>query len=147
MKTTIKIADLNSTGIAYQAKLDGITEVTHIGSNHKSGDQRCEMYDVGGVRVMTTNGDPIWEEQDAIAFAEHMEWAGVELFADVPSAKDEKWHVLNTGRSPDTYSIWSTHRSEAAAIRRVRAMGRNCAEGHTVAVPASKLSSYKMEPR
>ena len=50
--------------------------------------------------------------------------------------------VLTTGRSRDSYSVWSEHRSERAAHRRCADMGRNCCEGHTVTVPVADVGDY-----
>lgn len=71
--TTISINELNSNGIQAQGKIDGITEVELIGTNGKTGDDKTTAYWFGGVRVIDTNGDPIWEEQDPEAFAAMME--------------------------------------------------------------------------
>jgi hypothetical protein len=63
----ISIQDINSAGITAQAKIDGITEVTLLGTydhpDHPgSNDWRIRIYDFGGVKVADTNGDPVWEE-------------------------------------------------------------------------------------
>ena len=71
--TTISINEINSCGIQAQGKIDGITEVILIGTNGKSGDDKTTAYYFGGVRVIDTNGDPIWEESDPEAFAAMME--------------------------------------------------------------------------
>ena len=76
MKTTPKTIDINETnscGIQAQGKIDGITEVAIIGTNGKAGDAKTTAYWFGGVRVIDTNGDPIWEEQDPEAFTAMME--------------------------------------------------------------------------
>jgi hypothetical protein len=69
---TISINEINSCGIQAQGKIDGITEVELIGTNGKTGDAKTTAYWFGGTRVIDTNGDPIWEEQDPCAFAEMM---------------------------------------------------------------------------
>ena len=71
--TTISINVINSNGIQAQGKIDGITEVELIGTNGKTGDAKTTAYWFGGVRVIDTNGDPIWEEQDPEAFAAMMD--------------------------------------------------------------------------
>ena len=70
---TISINEINSGGIQAQAARDGITEVQLIGTNGKIGDAKTTAYYFGGVRVINTNGDPVWEEQDPEAFAAMME--------------------------------------------------------------------------
>lgn len=70
---TINIYDINSTGIQAQGEIDGITELEIIGGNGKTGDAAITAYWFGPVRVINTNGDPIWEESDPEAFAAMME--------------------------------------------------------------------------
>ena len=79
MKNEISIADINSIGIAVEARKAGITTVTTLGDNGKSGDARVTVYQLGDVRVADTNGDPIWEESDLAAFAELLESEGIKL--------------------------------------------------------------------
>lgn len=71
--TTIQIKDINSCGIQAQAKIDGITEAELIGTNGKTGDAKTTAYWFGPIRVIDTNGDPIWEECEPEAFAAMME--------------------------------------------------------------------------
>jgi len=66
---TIQISEINSANIQAQGKIDGITEVELIGTNGKTGDEKTTAYWFGGVRVIDTNGDPIWEESDPDGFA------------------------------------------------------------------------------
>ena len=40
---------------------------------------RVLVFYLQGVRVAATNGDPVWEESDAAAFAELMATEGIEL--------------------------------------------------------------------
>lgn len=75
---TIQISDINSSGIEAQGKIDGITEVTLLATSGE-GDGKITVYQFGDMRVMTTNGDPIWEESDPCGFAEMLEEAGIEL--------------------------------------------------------------------
>ena len=75
----ISIEDINSIGIAVEARKAGITTVTLLGDNGKSGDARVTVYQLGDVRVADTNGDPIWEESDHAAFAELLESEGISL--------------------------------------------------------------------
>lgn len=74
----ISIEDINSAGIKAQAKIDGIKEITLLGTfdhpDHQgSNDWRIRIYDFGGVKVADTNGDPVWEESDPSAWASMME--------------------------------------------------------------------------
>jgi hypothetical protein len=66
-----------SLGIA--AEMDEFDRAELIGTNGKPGDARVLVFYLQGVHVASTNGDPIWEEQDAAAFAELMETEGIEL--------------------------------------------------------------------
>jgi len=75
----ISIDDINSAGIAREARKAGITTATKLGDNGKSGDRRVTIYQLGEVRVADTNGDPIWEEQDHSAFAELLETEKIHL--------------------------------------------------------------------
>ena len=50
-----------------------------LGTNGKQGDARVMVFQLRGVRVAATNGDPAWEEADEAAFAELMESEGIEL--------------------------------------------------------------------
>lgn len=52
--------------------------------------------------------------------------------------------VLTTGRSRDTYTVWSEHKSEESANKRVSAMAANGSEGHTVAVAVAQIGKYKL---
>ena len=75
----ISIENLNSIGIAVEARKAGITTATKLGDNGKSGDARVTIYQLGDVRVADTNGDPVWEESDHAAFAGLMESEGINL--------------------------------------------------------------------
>lgn len=75
----ISIDDINSGGIAYEARQAGITTATLLGDNGKSGDARVTVYQLGDVRVANTNGDPVWEEQCRTTFAELIESEGISL--------------------------------------------------------------------
>ena len=82
MKTTIKIQDINSAGITAQAKIDGITELTHLGTyehpDHPgSNDWTIRVYDFGGVKVADTNGDPVWQENCPNAWRHLMQSYGI----------------------------------------------------------------------
>jgi hypothetical protein len=44
-----------------------------------NGDNRIRVFQVGTVRVMDTNADPVWEEADPQGFAEVLEERGIEL--------------------------------------------------------------------
>ena len=76
---TINIENLNSAGIVAEARKAGISTVTKLGDNGKSGDARVTIYQLGDVRVADTNGDPVWEESDSATFAELLESEGISL--------------------------------------------------------------------
>ena len=73
----IRIEDINSIGIAHEARKAGITTVTLLGDNGKTGDARITVYQLGDVRVADTNGDPVWEEQCQATFADLLESEGI----------------------------------------------------------------------
>ena len=75
----INIDGLNSAGIVSEARKAGISTVTKLGDNGKFGDARVTVYQLGGVRVANTNGDPIWEESDSATFAKLLEDEGIDL--------------------------------------------------------------------
>jgi hypothetical protein len=75
----ISIDDINSGGIACEARKAGITTAILLGDNGKSGDARVTIYQIGEVRVANTNGDPVWEEQCRVTFAELLESEGISL--------------------------------------------------------------------
>ena len=76
---TINIEDINSIGIAIEARAAGVTTVTQLGNNGKTGDARVTIYELGAVRVADTNGDPVWEEADRAAFAELLDTEGIDI--------------------------------------------------------------------
>ena len=75
----IDIDCLNSAGIVAEARKAGISTVTKLGDNGKSGDAKVTLYQLGSVRVADTNGDPVWEESNSATFAELLEDEGVQL--------------------------------------------------------------------
>jgi len=75
----LNIDDINSAGITAEARKAGIATITKLGDNGKSDDARVTIYQLGDVRVADTNGDPVWEEQDGVAFAELLESEGIAL--------------------------------------------------------------------
>ena len=75
----ISIENLNSAGIVAEARRAGLSTVTKLGDNGKSGDARVTIYQLGDVRVADTNGDPVWEESDSATFAELLESEGISL--------------------------------------------------------------------
>ena len=78
------------------------------------------------------------------------------FFATWPFAKSEavrangakggrpafEWLVITTGRSLNTYTVWAKHKTEAAAIKLVRDMFRNGAEGHTLIINIADRAKY-----
>jgi hypothetical protein len=51
--------------------------------------------------------------------------------------------ILNDGAKAGTYEIWSQHRSEDAANKLCRTLGKNGKQGHTVVVPVARIANYK----
>lgn len=85
MKTyDIAIADFNSAGIRAVARELGITHMRLLGISGE-GDHRVGFYALPHprrgweIRVANTNGDPVWEEEDAQEFAELAEECGINL--------------------------------------------------------------------
>lgn len=81
---TIHISEINSAGIAAEARKAGLSTVELVGEfdhpDHQgSGDWMIRLYEVNGVRVADTNGLPIWEEDDIEAFTDLLEEYGVEV--------------------------------------------------------------------
>jgi len=84
--TTTQIADINSAEIQHFATEAGIAEATLLGKGEaRPGDANslCAFYllgdELGGVRVATTNGDPIWEESAPEDFANLAAACGLSL--------------------------------------------------------------------
>ena len=75
----INIDNINSAGIRAEARKAGISTVTKLGDNGKTGDAKVTIYQLGDVRVADTNGDPIWEESDSATFADMLESEGIAL--------------------------------------------------------------------
>ena len=80
---TIHISKINSAGIAHEAKKAGLSTVELLGEyehpDHPgSKDWSIRLYFVGGVCVADTNGDPVWEQNDPVAFAALLAEYGVE---------------------------------------------------------------------
>lgn len=78
MKTMMKVEDVNSCGIEIECEKMGLTEIELLATDGV-GDNRIRVFQVGPVRVMDTNGDPVWEEADPQGFAEVLEERGIEL--------------------------------------------------------------------
>ena len=53
-----------------------------------------------------------------------------------------EWLVITTGRSLNTYTVWAKHKTKAAAIKLVRDMFRNGAEGHTLVINIADRAKY-----
>lgn len=95
MTYDIEIAEFNSAGIRSVAKEIGVTHMRFIGGGYSKGvnengeatishegeaDWYVGFYELeNGDLVANTNGDPVWEEQDAGVFAELAESCDVEL--------------------------------------------------------------------
>lgn len=81
---TIHISEINSARIVSEAKAAGLSNVELLGEfehpDHPgSGDWMIRLYELNGVRVADTNGDPVWEEDDRSAFADLLEEYGVDI--------------------------------------------------------------------
>lgn len=81
--TTINISKVNSSEIVYEAKKAGLSTVSLIGEyehpDHPgSSDWAIRLYELNGVRVADTNGDPVWEEDDRATFSALLEEYGVD---------------------------------------------------------------------
>lgn len=61
---------------------------------------------------------------------------------ETTTKNETKWLIIRDGRTPGVYTVWSQHKTQAAANARCRALARNRAEGHTVAIPASDRAKY-----
>lgn len=75
----IEIESYNSAGIRSEARVLGITHMREV-ERHGEGDQRIMVFallrsDGCEIRVVDTNGDPVWEENDPTGFAELTEEA------------------------------------------------------------------------
>jgi hypothetical protein len=85
----IEIAEFNSAEIRHMAAELGATHMRLLGSGHSDGDtnnpnSRVSFYavpDEDGAEwfVADTNGDPVWEDQDAEVFAQLAAECGVTL--------------------------------------------------------------------
>jgi hypothetical protein len=99
--SAININEINSIGIQAQGRIDGITEVELIGTNGKTGDAKFTAYWFGGVRVIETNGEPVWEEQDPCAFAEMMGEILSAMFGALDNAKKYLDHLQSIDGLPN----------------------------------------------
>lgn len=71
----IKANEITSVSIRAQAiadKVDQIDLIDELDHPDHPGDKNwtIRLYDYSGVRVIETNGDPIWEESDPVGFSE-----------------------------------------------------------------------------
>ena len=79
----IEIAEHNSAGIREIAAKAGATHMRKIASGSMGEPATyATLYAMpcneGEIRVLDTNGDPVWEDEDATAFAETLEAYGIE---------------------------------------------------------------------
>ncbi|MVN88308.1 hypothetical protein GO986_16300 [Deinococcus sp. HMF7620] len=95
MTYSIEIADFNSSNIRQIAEQVGVTHMREIGSGYARGidengeatidntgnsEAQITAYEFSnGTRVINTNGDPVWEDEDAEVFAELAASADIEL--------------------------------------------------------------------
>jgi hypothetical protein len=78
----IEIAAYNSAGIRDTAKEIGVQYMREV-ARHGEGSNRLVLFALPHpngyeIRVIDTNGDPIWEEDDQAVFNEVLELMGVE---------------------------------------------------------------------
>lgn len=89
----IEIAEFNSSNIRHMAEIAGVTHMREVASGYARGvdedgeatidntgtpDAMVTLYELSnGVRVLNTNGDPVWDEEDG--FRELAESADIEL--------------------------------------------------------------------
>ena len=80
MKNLIKIEKINSSNILEEAIKAGETHLELIASEGE-GDRAIAVYwfPETGIRVINTNGDPIWEENDPTGFHDTLKEYGIEL--------------------------------------------------------------------
>ena len=83
LQKTMYISDLNSIGVAGAARAAGCEYVTLVGvydhpDHPNDNDWRISVYEFGGIRVASTNGDPVWEEDDYTVFANLLKEYGAE---------------------------------------------------------------------
>ena len=71
--TIINKEAMRNISLGIYADMDDFDQAELVGTNGKAGDASVLVFYLQGVRVAATNGDPIWEESDAAAFAELME--------------------------------------------------------------------------
>jgi hypothetical protein len=70
--------------VAYIAEVAGATGIREIGDGGE-GEAHCTFFELLGdgakfpIRGATTNADPVWEDEDAAAYAELAEACGVQL--------------------------------------------------------------------
>ena len=79
MHTTYTKEQMSQISLGIAAEMSAADTAELIATNGKQGDARVMVFELRGVRVAATNGDPVWEESDAAAFAELMESEGIEL--------------------------------------------------------------------
>lgn len=78
MRTMTRVEDVNSQGIKIECEKLGLNEIELL-SVDGTGDNRIRIFQVGSVRVMDTNGDPVWEESDPQGFSDILAERGIEL--------------------------------------------------------------------
>ena len=77
MSDMISVTELGKA-IQHVAGIMGVTEAKLLAVGGE-GEAKIWVYDVGGERVIVTNGDPVWESEDADGFAAGLEEYGIEL--------------------------------------------------------------------
>lgn len=72
----MSIDEITSLGIRKEMERQGVSHADLLGTTG-AGDSRIAIYQIGGVRVAETNGEPVWEESDPEGFAAAAEMCGL----------------------------------------------------------------------
>lgn len=80
MNELISIENINSSSIVSEAEKAGETHLELLAAEGEA-DRAIAVYSFPktGVKVINTNGDPIWEDNDPTGFADTLEEYGIEL--------------------------------------------------------------------
>lgn len=79
MNSTYTKEQMNKISLGIAAEMNEFDTAELLGTNGKQGDARVVVFELRGVRVAATNGDPAWEEANEAAFAGLMATEGIEL--------------------------------------------------------------------
>lgn len=122
----VEIADYNSAGIREIAAQIGATHMRQIAAGSLNG-ERGVLFALScngdEIRVLDTNADPVWEEEDAAAFAGTLEEYGIALEPDETVAQKavNQFAVIDRdGFFGDTTKVYSAHDTKAEAVKAAR---------------------------